>query len=102
MKVTFKNPQVLGNKAYPAGTQEIPDGMVFNMAFKALVKTGGVYVHPLDAASQAVRKQKDALNARKSLEHAAVAKKEIEEKAKAAMVEKAASAGGVAADEQAS
>lgn len=59
MKVTFRAPQKLGNVAYPAGTQEVPDVLAHNLAFKALVRSGGIHVHPLDQNAQMVRASRD-------------------------------------------
>jgi hypothetical protein len=66
MKVTFLSPQTLGNKRYPNGTQEVPNHVSCNVAFKALVKAGIAIIH--GAAPSAVRTQEliELEHARKS------------------------------------
>lgn len=66
MKVTFSSPQILGNKPYKAGTQEVAGHLVGNQKFKQLVKAGVIKIHAKDASAQAQQAQKDAQNKSKA------------------------------------
>lgn len=54
MKVFFKAAQRLGNRAYAAGEQEIPDHLAYNLGFKKLVVSGQARILPRDAAAQKI------------------------------------------------
>lgn len=67
MKVTLNAPLSLGNKPYPKGTQEMPDHLFANEAFKQHVQAGNIQVHPRDKAAQGQQAQRDARALSKSV-----------------------------------
>lgn len=85
MKVTFQSPQKLGNRAYAAGAQDVPDSLAYNRAFKKLVVQGAVLVHPRDAAGQKIQLAKDV----KALQKAQAARKAAQAARKAALAAQA-------------
>jgi hypothetical protein len=66
MKVTFKSNQTLGNRPFKAGTQVVSPHLAGNQAFKRLVKSGQITVHPRDIGEQKVQASKNQLAATKA------------------------------------
>lgn len=67
MKVTLNSPISLGNQSFNRGTQDIPDHLYANVAFKKHVKSGVIVVHPRDGHAQKAQASKDARAMSKSL-----------------------------------
>jgi len=74
MQVIFTARQVLGNRSYAKGKQEVPDSLAYNSAFKKLVVSGAVQVVPRDAVAQKVQDGRD-LQAQKDAQAARAARK---------------------------
>jgi hypothetical protein len=66
MQVVLKAPQVIGNRPYKAGAQSLPDHLMGNAKFRALVKAGQIVIAPKDANGVAAQASKDAQNAKKA------------------------------------
>jgi hypothetical protein len=62
MQVNFKKAEKLGNRSFKAGAQVVPDSMAHNLAFKALVKSGGAQIIAKDESQQKIQLAKDAKN----------------------------------------
>lgn len=59
MEVTFLVPKIIGNRKFAKGRQKVSDHFIYNVAFKALIKSGAVQVHPRDAVAQKIQMSND-------------------------------------------
>lgn len=89
MQVIFKKSEKLGNRVYKAGAQEVPDSLAHNLAFKVLVKSGGVSVPAKNEAQQKIQLAKDAKAAQAAQDARKAAKAEAAPKAQADVAEAA-------------